>query len=276
MSQNDDGTSYGRLTRAWTLLMGRNLHYGCFESREDDLDTATARLTRLMTEHARLGPGLEVLDVGCGVGTPACLLADEFGCRVTGITTSEIGMTEARRLAEVRGLSDEVRFLVADGMDNGLPAASFDRVWVMQASHLMLRKDRLLAECARVLRPGGRLVLCDVVLGGPMSLRETVEYRHEFLLLHRVFGRAKMEPLESYGSLATKSGFAVDTLRDLSAETRPTFDRWRRNAERHREEVAELLGDQLWRDFVDASGVLERLWDVRKLGYGLMAAVKTG
>jgi len=274
LSENDDGTSYGRLTRAWTLLMGRNLHYGYFEDPGDDLDAATARLTRRMTETACLDGGPSVLDVGCGVGTPACHLAESFGCDVTGISTSEIGVREATRLAAARGLAAKVRFLVRDGMDNGLPGASFDRVWVMQASHLMLQKEKLFAESARVLRPGGRMVLCDIILGGPLSMRAALEYRREFLLLHRVFGRAKMETLDAYASFAERSGLAVETREDVTRATRPTFDRWRRNAADNRDQVVALLGEESWREFVDACDVLERLWDAGKLGYGLFAAVK--
>ena len=118
------------------------------------------------------------------------------------------------------------------------------------------------------------MALCDIVLGGPMSLKELVAYRHEFLLLQRVFGRAKMEPLDVYESLAVGSGLVVETKRNISVETRPTFARWRDNADRHRAEVVELLGEQTWREFVEASRVLERLWDEDKLGYGVFVAVK--
>ena len=81
-----------------------------------------------------------------------------------------------------------------------------------------------------------------------------------------------MEPLDRYADLARAHGMEVDVQDDLTAVTRPTFDRWRRNAEQHREEVTELLGEEDWQRFVDACAVLEGFWDDGTLGYGLLGA----
>jgi 27-O-demethylrifamycin SV methyltransferase len=138
----------------------------------------------------------------------------------------------------------------------------------------MLDKRRLLDECVRVLRPGGRVALGDIMLRSPLPMVEVVRHREEFLLLHRVFGRAKMEPLQTYRSLAEDSGLRVDVLEDVSAETLPTFDRWRRNALASKEEVIALVGETLWREFLDACDVLERFREQGWLGYGLLAGVR--
>src|SRR5688572_33208056 len=100
-----------------------------------------------MAEKSAIGPGISVLDVGCGIGNPACFQSERYACRVTGISTSKTGIEHANRRGMERGLSDRVSFLMADGMDNGLPDASFDRVWVLESSHLMARKDSLIEEC---------------------------------------------------------------------------------------------------------------------------------
>src|SRR4051812_2833504 len=155
---------YDRVTAAWTLLLGEELHYGVFHTGDEDLPTATAALTDAMVQAARVHPGDRLLDVGCGTGAPACRLAGEHGVEVVGITTSPAGVAAAAARADRAGLGRRATFAERDGMDNGFPDASFDRVWALESSHLMRRRDRLLAECARVLRPGGRLVLCDIVL----------------------------------------------------------------------------------------------------------------
>nr|MCH9680838.1 methyltransferase domain-containing protein [Deltaproteobacteria bacterium] len=152
---------YDNATQAWRLLMGRNFHYGCFASPDQPLDDATAALTERMVQHAELNADTTVIDVGCGIGGPAIHLARTVGCTVTGISTSEVGVTTGNALATSEGVADQVSLLVRDGMDNGLPDAAFDRAWVMESSHLMPDKPAMIAECARVLRPGGRLVLCD-------------------------------------------------------------------------------------------------------------------
>lgn len=267
---------YDKVTDAWRLLLGEELHYGVFEDPSEDLDRATARLTERMLEAAQIEASHEVLDVGCGTGAPACRIAGQLGARVTGITTSEKGASTAAKRAKESGLSDRVAIELRDGMDNGFPAESFDRVWVLESSHLMRDRDRLLAECARVLRPGGRLALCDVIRRREMSLQEVKRLREPLALLRDVFGDARMEPLEEYARLASASGLEVETTTDLTTQTLPTFERWRENAERHRDRVVQLFGADELAKFVASSHVLEGFWNDGTLGYGLLAATKPG
>ena len=265
---------YDRVTAAWTRLLGHELHYGVFRQGDEELATATEELTRLMIEASRLDAGQELLDVGCGVGAPACLLAREIGVKVTGITTSPEGVRAARARANASGVERLVRFVERDGMDNGFPQASFDRVWSLESSHLMRDRDRLLSECARVLCPNGRLALCDIVLRRPMDFAEVRRLREPLALLREVFGDARMEPIAEYRRLAAAHGLRVVQELDLTESTRPTFARWRANAEHHREKVVDLLGQHGWQRFVDACDVLESFWDEGTLGYALFAATK--
>jgi 27-O-demethylrifamycin SV methyltransferase len=257
------------------LLLGEELHYGLFtDSPDEDLATATARLTRAVIDAAEIEAGIDILDVGCGVGAPACQLAREFGAHVTGITTSEAGVRAARARAVTERLDGLVSFEQRDGTANGFPDETFDRVWVLESSHLMRARDRLVAECARVLRPSGRLALCDIVLKRPMDLLEVRRLRKQLALLRDVFGDARMEPVEEYRRLASASGLKVDGVLDLTAQTRPTFAAWRTNARIHRERVIDLLGLEDWQRFVAACDVLERFWDEGILGYALFSAAK--
>lgn len=272
--ERDPEIYYDRVMPAWRLLMGRNLHYGYFDEAHQELDAATDNMTERIASAADLRSGLDLLDVGCGDGQTSCWLAERFGVRIVGISTGKKGVEQARRLARDRGLSRSVVFRRRDGMDNGFPDASFDRVWVLQSSHFMLDKRRLLSECARVLRPGGRLALGDIMLRSPLPLLEVVKHRADFLLLHRVFGRARMEPLTAYAALAEESGLRVEVLDDVSAETLPTFDSWRRNAVAFKSEIVDFIGESLWRDFLSACDVLEGLWEQGRFGYGILAGVR--
>lgn len=263
---------YDRVTGAWGYLLGDDLHYGVFARGDETLAEATAALTAKMVRGARIEPGVEVLDVGCGTGAPACALAGDHGARVTGITTSAVGVQAARQRAESLGLAAHVHFEERDGMANGYPDASFDRVWVLESSHLMSPRHRVVAESARVLRPGGVMALCDIVLKQPLAFSEVRRLREPLTLLRQVFGDAHMEPLDTYAALAEEHGLVVDVIEDLTEATRPTFDRWRRTAEAHRDEVVELLDETDWQRFVDSCAVLEGLWDDGTLGYGLLAA----
>jgi 27-O-demethylrifamycin SV methyltransferase len=268
------GVHYDKVTAAWIYLLGEDLHYGDFADPETPLSDATVRLTERMAAAAGLEPGLKVLDVGCGIGGPALTVAQRWGCRVTGITISEVGVELGRRRAGEAGLGDRVTFQYADAMNNGLPDGSFDRAWVMESSHLMNDKAALFAECARVLRPGGRMALCDIIAHAELPIAEVMKFGREFLLLDRVFGRARMVTLDEYRRLAEANGLAVTRCDDISAEVRPTFAWWKRNADEHRDAVEALLGREELARFVESTAVLDRMWELGKLGYGLVTADK--
>jgi 27-O-demethylrifamycin SV methyltransferase len=163
---------------------------------------------------------------------------------------------------------------MADGMDNGLPDASFDRVWVLESSHLMPRKDALLKECARVLRSGGRLVLCDVILHRDLTWSEVLSRAKDFVHFHNAFGRAKTETLDTYRRFAEQAGLRVAELTDLSDRMFPTFAHWRRNLETNGAQIHGALGDEGMEHFRASCEVLPAFWEQRILGYGLVVAVK--
>jgi cyclopropane fatty-acyl-phospholipid synthase-like methyltransferase len=268
----DPASHYDRVTQAWQWLLGDDLHYGVFErDDDDDLPAATRRLTDLLYQTARISAGDLVLDVGCGTGAPACWLAS-LGAQVTGITTSPTGVEAARQRATASGLDRRTEFRLADGMDNGLPDQSFDVVWVLESSHLMRDRAALVAECVRVLRPGGRFVLCDIMLRRTIPLAEVKQLRARFDLLRWSFGDARMESLDTYAERVVAAGLRLSEQRDLTSATRPTFGCWRTNASRYREQVVPLLGEDGLEQFIEASQLLESFWDDRTLGYGLVSA----
>ena len=270
----DPASHYDRVTEAWGHLLGDHLHYGDFSGGARDLADATMALTERMRLAAEPRAGDRVLDVGCGTGAPACHLASVCDVRVTGISTSDVGVAESRRRADALGLGEKVRFERRDGTDNGFGDASFDVCWVLESSHLMRDRTALIRECARSLRRGGRLVLCDIVLGRPLDFDDVRRLRGPLGLLRTVFGDARMEALDRYSELMADAGLRVSLQLDLTAATRPTFGAWRANARARRSIVSGLIGDDGWRAFVEACDVLEAFWDDGTLGYGLIAATR--
>lgn len=264
---------YDRVTAAWRMLLGDELHYGVFQRGDELLPAATAELTRRMIEAAQLQPGVDLLDVGCGSGAPACRLVTQFGIRVLGITTSAVGVAEAGDRAAQLGLAD-ARFELRDGTDNGLPDESFDRVWVLESSHLMRERLRLIAECARVLRPGGRVVLCDIVRRREIPFREVRDRRADFVTLRTAMGDARMEPVAFYADGFTQAGLVVDRTDDLTTATLATFDRWRDNARAHQSQVGAVLGREGLAAFMRTCDILEGLWQDGTFGYALLSAYK--
>jgi 2-polyprenyl-3-methyl-5-hydroxy-6-metoxy-1,4-benzoquinol methylase len=98
--------------------------------------------------------GLRVLDVGCARGGFCRALADR-GANVTGVDLSP----RAVELARERVAGTSARIEVADAYELPFADDSFDVVSALETPHHVADVDALLAECARVLRPGGRIVL---------------------------------------------------------------------------------------------------------------------
>ncbi|MGD2206254.1 MAG: class I SAM-dependent methyltransferase [Anaerolineae bacterium] len=116
---------------------------------------------------ARLHREDRVLDIGCGTGALAVLLARK-GVHVTGVDISPPMMSLAARRLKDEGLGDQVtlRELGAVDLDTAFPDASFDAV-VSSLVFSELSDDEIeytLAECHRILRPGGQLLIADEVL----------------------------------------------------------------------------------------------------------------
>ncbi len=135
------------------------LHHGL--PRQGPGSDATTR--RLLALAGPLPERPRVLDLGCGPGRSALLLAAEAGADVTAVDLHEPFLAGLRSAAADRGLTDRVRTLRADmGALGELPDASFDLVWA-ESSVFVLGFDRALAEWRRLLAPGGTLVLTECV-----------------------------------------------------------------------------------------------------------------
>ncbi|HEX2896106.1 MAG TPA: methyltransferase domain-containing protein [Marmoricola sp.] len=264
---------YDRVHSAWRLIMGEEFHYGYFASPQTPLDEATAALTGQMLERAGTARGARILDVGCGTGRQSCDLASAYDAQVLGITTSSQGVEAATELAATRGVAG-ARFEQRDGTANGLPDEQFDVAWVLESSHLMRDKHALLGECVRVLAPGGRIVLCDIIRRREIPFLEVRQRRADFATLRAAFGDAHMEPLASYTSTLEDLGMKITDSTDISDETLPTFAAWRANVTAHESALVGLLGRQGVDDFVRSTEVLEAFWQDHTLGYGILTAAK--
>jgi 27-O-demethylrifamycin SV methyltransferase len=264
---------YDRVHSAWRLILGEEFHYGYFDNPGVPLKEATAALTQQMLDRAEIAIGERVLDVGCGTGRQACDLAADHAASVLGITTSAEGVKAARELAESRGL-DGARFEVRDGTENGLEDSGFDVVWALESSHLMRDRQALLRECVRVLAPGGRLVLCDIIRRREIPFAEVRARREDFAILRAAFGDAHMEPLEAYTSTLEQLGMTVTDATDITRPTLPTFEAWRTNVDANERALVDLLGPQGIDDFVQGTTILESFWRDGTLGYAILAAVK--
>jgi len=176
-------------------------------------------LTRRAFELLDLGPDDSLLDVASGDAESVILAAAERGCRATGVEYGEEMVAAGRRRADERGLADRVRLVRADAGSLPFPDGTFDAVLSECALCLFADKPAAISEIRRVLRPGGRVAISDVVAEVerlPAGLRGE---------LGAVACVGEAIAPGSHRELLSASGFEVGVEEDRSADALAMADR---------------------------------------------------
>jgi SAM-dependent methyltransferase len=128
--------------------------------------TATDDLMRQL----HLGKDLHVLDVGSGLGGAARFVASRYGCLVTGIDLTEEYVETARTLSRWTRLDGHLRFHHGSALEMPFADAAFDRAYMLHVGMNIADKTALVAEVARVLKPGATFAVYDVMRVGDGAL----------------------------------------------------------------------------------------------------------
>jgi MPBQ/MSBQ methyltransferase len=161
--------AYDRWTNDQLLenLWGEHIHLGHYGTPPRPVGAVDFRQAKAAFVHElvrwsgldQLPTGSRVLDVGCGIGGSARILARDYGLDVLGISISPAQIARATALTPAS--LPRCRFQVMDALDLTLADGSFDAVWSVEACPHMPDKQRYADELLRVLRPGGRLAVAD-------------------------------------------------------------------------------------------------------------------
>lgn len=120
-----------------------------------------------------------VLDVGGGIGGPARQLASRLGCHVTVLDVTPEYCVVGEKLTDWTRLADRVTFVEGSALDMPFPDGSFDVLWTQHATMNIADKSRLYSEIARVVRPGGRFAMFDVLAGPHQPIQFPVPWASE-------------------------------------------------------------------------------------------------
>jgi cyclopropane fatty-acyl-phospholipid synthase-like methyltransferase len=221
-SDSDAATNYNLRGAAELLTTANqvptiNLGYwnGISTSAPDGLWQATQALFQLVGETAELSPrDRAVLDVGCGYGTCAAYLLEEFGPKeVVGLNVSSLQLEYCRRLASRPELGGRVSFQQGSATQMPFPDARFDKVVSVEAAFHFQTRAAFLREAARTLRPGGRLALIDLVVVPPRNPLE----RLNLALLRRSIQipAPNVQSLPDYVAELEAAGFVVEQARSI-------------------------------------------------------------
>ena len=153
-----------------------------------------------------------IIDLGCGVGASLCYLARQLPILGTGVTLSPVQARLARARIHAAELTDRLRCIEGDFTDLTLELPHADMVCAIESFVHSANPTAFFAQCARIVRPGGILAICDDMR------RPTID-----VAAHRVINRFRrgwhihtLVDRNELRQLATASGFTHRSTEDLT------------------------------------------------------------
>jgi SAM-dependent methyltransferase len=181
----------------WELVMGEQIHIGGFASSLDLAEKA------------------EIADSGTGVDLCCCngagmrfLLRFANVATMTGVDATQTVVDQGIERCEAEGVTDRTNFVLADACETTLPDGQADFVWGEDAWCYVSDKPALVAEAARIVKPGGTIAFTDWV-EGPAGLSD--EEAARFLAFMKF---PNIQDIEGYRTLLTDNGCEVKLAED--------------------------------------------------------------
>lgn len=208
---------YELCTEIMVSLWGESLHFAPL-SPQESLEESKIRHQRLMISKLGLKPGMTVVDVGCGIGSPMRRVVREGDVRVVGININELQLTKARKLNSEAGLEDQVEYRACSFMDmSSIDEETFDRGYAIESTCHAPDKQQAFKEIFRILKPGA------LFWGQEMCMTEKFDPNDP---RHRTIKRALMQgialnEIASFGEVnhaLESAGFEVLEGRDRNLQ----------------------------------------------------------
>lgn len=172
----------------------------------DEFHLGWAAATEELAEDLGFTPAMHVLDVGSGIGGPARHLAQALGCSVTGIDLTAEFVTVAEAVTRRCHLSGRVSFVQGSALALPFETASFDGATLFHVGMNIADKDTLFREIRRVLRPGARFGVYDIMHQGKGDLPYPMPWAMSS-------ATSFVEPPSRYRQALAQAGFSLELER---------------------------------------------------------------
>ena len=196
-----------------------HIHFGIFLEHSDeeyranpmlvleDRRPAIDRMTSAILTPAKIKKSDVVVDAGCGVGGTAIVINREHGSQVVGLNINNMQLDIARERAKEAGVEDEVTFQFSD-CSRHLPFDdnSVDVIVNIESACHYADRSAFIAEAARVLKPGGRIVAQDWMAANGLSDADKKAFLDP---LCETWFLGDLDSLDSYSKMLSDSGFDV-------------------------------------------------------------------
>jgi cyclopropane-fatty-acyl-phospholipid synthase len=239
----------------YRLVLGSTMTYSCayFERADGDLDDAQCAKYDLVCRKLGLGPGMRLLDVGCGWGGMLMHAAEHYGVEAVGVTLSTRQHELAQERIADRGLSGRVQVRVQDYRD--LSDGPYDAISsIGMFEHVGLeRLSEYFGVLHGLLRERGRLLNHGISRPpGPAAIDP-----HSFIGRY-VFPDGELHEIGSVVSAMQQQAFEVRDVHSLREHYALTLRAWVANLETHWDRAVELVGAgraRVWRLYMAGSAL---------------------
>ena len=196
-----------------TVWGGEDIHIGLYDTTDDIFEASRLTVEKMGGQLKHLDTSSTVIDLGAGYGGSARYLTRKFGCPVSCLNISEVQNERNRQLNQEQGLSDKID--VRHGSFEEIPCEdnSHDLVWSQDSFLHSNRKEKVVEEIARILKPGGEVIFTD-----PMQADDCPEG-----VLQPVYDRLNLDSMGSfalYRSEFAKYGIHEVSIIDLTNQLR--------------------------------------------------------
>lgn len=173
----------------------------------DEFHIGGFEATKALLDQLKIDKTTDVLDIGCGLGGTARFITAQYGSAVTGIDLTPDFVETAKKLSAALGM--KASFSVGSALDLPFKEESFDLVTLFHVGMNLPDKPKLFSEVARVLRPGGKFAVYDVMQTGDQLPAFPVPWASDK-------SQSFVEKPEAYVAAATAAGLTLDTQRERS------------------------------------------------------------
>jgi SAM-dependent methyltransferase len=208
-----------------------------------------------------------VLDVCAGLAGPARLLAHRRGCRVVACELNHGRAAGAARLTRLVGLAGRISVVRGDARRLPFRSGAFDACISQEGLLHVDDKAAVLAECHRVLAPGGRLAFTDWIAHPRLGERERDR-------LWQWMAATTLQGLDAYRTLLGRAGFRAIDAEDVSAEWRQVLRLRLARFRALRDETVAILGEARYAEYRQLFAFFVGLVEDGKLGGGRFAATR--
>jgi tocopherol O-methyltransferase len=207
---------YDELDPFYRDIWGQHVHHGLWLEGNETSEEAVEKMVQLVAERADLHRGERVIDIGCGYGASARLLAENYGATVTAITMSAVQYAFAQRT----GPGPELRYVLGNWYCYEFAPNNFDLAIAIESGEHMPDKLEFAKRAYHVLRPGGRFVLCAWLSADHVSKWQTE------LLMKPICAGGRIPNLataQEYIDAVTEAGFRATGSEDLTDRVKRTW-----------------------------------------------------